>query len=75
MPVPVPPYSAGKREREHVGVAHQLDRIPGELASVINFGRARRNPLPRQLAHRLDQELMLSVHTSISSSGAVVRVS
>jgi hypothetical protein len=47
----------GEREREHVVLTHQLDRVPRELGRVVDLGRPRRNVLAGEGAHRIHQHL------------------
>ena len=41
-------------------LAEDLDDVPGELVRLVDLGRARRDPLPRERAHELaDLALLL----------------
>ena len=48
-----------ERQAEQVVLAEQLDHVPGELGGLVDLLGARRDPLARQLADRLQDELAL----------------
>ena len=50
VPVPVPPYSSSNGSAEDVVLGEQLADVPRVLAGAVDLGRARRDPLLRELA-------------------------
>ena len=61
VPVPSAAVLLGEEEPEDVVLAEQLDDVPRELVRLVDLGRARRDPLARELPHEVAQLALLAV--------------
>ena len=64
-----PAVLLGEEEAEDVVLAEQLDDVPGELVGGVDLGRARRDPLARELPDEVAQ-LPLLVVQDVPGHGA-----